>query len=216
MNSNKLTYLADPFLPDSIVVAFKTFNTSKSGHAIDSEEEESGSRLLNSMITEKLKCRSQEITTLKYEKPSATVDGRPLSVSFSHTKEAICAVFSDAWVVGIDMESCKRGVSEGLSSRMKHPKELLKFYKDYPIIQIWTMKEAALKAIGTGLRKPMNSVNLKAVHNNLFEVEFFNGIRANICSFQVHDKWISVCYISPELSESFLAKPYVPIHSARD
>ncbi len=208
--------MVNPFLPDSIVVAFQMFSTLNIGHATSSAEEDSGRRLLTRMINEKLECRSQKITTLKYEKPSATVDGKPLSVSFSHTNEAICAAFSESWVVGIDMESNERVVSEGLSSRMKHHKESVKFYKDCPIIKIWTMKEAALKAIGTGLRKPMNSVSLKAVHNNLFEVEFFNGIRANICSFQRNNKWISICYISTELSESFLSKSYVPIHSARD
>lgn len=198
------------------MVAFKTFSKSKTGQTEIHTEADSGSSLLSCMINEKLGSRSQKITTLKYEKPSATVDGKPVSVSFSHTNEAICAVLSDSWVVGIDMESSEREVSERLSTRMKHHKETLKFYKDHPIIQIWTMKEAALKAIGTGLRKPMNSVSLKPVNKYVTKVEFFNGISANICSFQKDNKWISICYIPTESSESFLAKSYVPIHSARD
>lgn len=174
-------------------------------------ESRSGQELLRMLICDRLKNGNPKFQTLKYEKPSASLNGEVVSVSFSHTTEAVCAVISKKWVVGIDMESTNRNVSEGLAARMKHSGELLKFYDNNPIIKIWTMKEAALKAIGTGLRKPMNSVRLESVTENLFKAEIFNGINAEICSFQLNDQWISICYIASKLTEEYLSEVYVPI-----
>lgn len=174
-------------------------------------ESRSGQELLRMLISDRFKNGDPEFQTLKYEKPSASLNGDVVSVSFSHTTKAVCAVISKKWVVGIDMESTVRKVSEGLATRMKHSGELLKFYDNNPIIKIWTMKEAALKAIGTGLRKPMNSVRLEPVTDNLFKAEFFNGINAEICSFQLNDQWISICYIESKLTKEYLSEVYVPI-----
>lgn len=176
----------------------------------------SGKKLLKGMIHNKLNRNDAEFTIIKYEKPSVQVNGKPISVSFSHTSDAVCGVISNYWVVGIDMESANRKVDDRLARRMKHEKESLKFYDEHPIIQIWTMKEAALKAIGTGLRKPMNSVGLETITNNLFKVEFFNGTTAEICSLKHNNQWMSICYISSYSSKSFLSESYVPIHSGRD
>lgn len=179
-------------------------------------ESRSGQELLRKLIGDLYKSGDPEFKTLKYEKPSARLNGDVVSVSFSHTTEAVCAVISKKWVVGIDMESIDRKVSESLAKRMKHPDETLKFYDNNPIIKIWTMKESALKAIGTGLRKPMNSVRLESVTENLFKARFFNGINAEICSFLLNDQWISICYIVSKLTEEYLSEVYVPIQTGRD
>jgi phosphopantetheinyl transferase len=77
---------------------------------------------------------------------------------------------------------------------MKCNNEIDQLYNESEPIRIWTCKEAALKMIGTGLRISMNGVHLKKISEDLFEVEFNNGKRAKICSFQHRDHWISVCY----------------------
>ncbi|WP_340103144.1 4'-phosphopantetheinyl transferase family protein [Rhodohalobacter sp. 8-1] len=182
-------------------------------HSIESL---SGRELLRQMISDRYKKGDPSFTTLKYEKPSANLNGDIISISFSHTSHSVGGVVSKNWVVGIDMEYTDRQVSERLSQRMKHPDEAFKLYENNPIIKIWTMKEAALKAIGTGLRKPMNSVCLKSVTENNYSVQFFNDINAEICSFQLMDQWISICYILPELTESYLSEAYVPIQTRRD
>gem|GEM_PF-449625 len=214
----KLTpaYIDKPFFPDDLHIAMTPLR-----HRIGTAEGEtgeliSGERLMHSIITECYKNGEPEFVTAKYEKPSATLNGKVLSVSFSHTTDSVCAAVSRKWVVGVDMESTARAVSPGLKNRMKHPDEKLKFYENEPIIKIWTMKESALKAIGTGLRKPMNSVQLEAESENSYKVSFFNGIKANICSFKCDGQWIALCYISSKLSESFLPQAYVPIHTGRD
>lgn len=208
-----------PYLPDALFTGISPLMKPAQGFkkSIDpSFESQSGRELLRKMITDKYNSGVPVFTTLKYEKPSATLNGDVVSISFSHTSEAVSAVISKKWVVGIDMESAGRVVNERLAKRMKHSGETLKFYKYNPIIKIWTMKEAALKAIGTGLRKPMNSICLETVTENYCRVKFFNGINAEICSFKLNDQWISICYISSKLTEHFLPKAYVPIQTGRN
>lgn len=111
------------------------------------------------------------------------------------------------------MEMCNREVHPRLMSRMRHREEPEKVYTAYDPIQVWTMKEAALKAIGTGLRKPMNSVRLYPISENNLEIEFNNGKKAKICSFCHNDQWISICYMTPSTANEFLSPSYVPNHS---
>ena len=186
----------------------KDKNHSAMEHSVESH---SGRELLRKLILDQYGSSKPSFTTLKNEKPSAKQNDRVLSVSFSHTSESVAAVISKKWVVGVDMESSDRKVSDRLFKRMKHENEAFKLYERNPIIRIWTMKEAALKAIGTGLRQPMNSVNISFVEEETFRVQFHNGIESEITSFQKWDQWISICYIQPELTTSFLSDAYVPI-----
>lgn len=135
-----------------------------------------------------------DIKTQKYEKPQAFIDNREISVSFSHTKDAISAAVSSSLIVGCDMEKSGRKVHPRLAARMSHPEEEARLYRDLEHIQIWTFKEAALKCIGTGLRKPMKSVKINQRGEFLFDVEFDDGNIAKICSFHHHKHWISICY----------------------
>lgn len=203
-------------LPGSVIAVMTGVDDSNSTGSVERSESKSGRKLLQYITETICNYRVSRFTAKKNEKPSALCDGRILSVSFSHTSEAIVAASSPEWVVGVDVESVNRTVSPQLQKRMKHPDEALKLYEEYPIIQLWTLKEAALKAIGTGLRKPMNGVLLEAVSESLFAVEFFNGIKGNICSFQKREQWISICYISSKSSEPYLEKLYVPIHTGRN
>ncbi|MFO7846905.1 MAG: 4'-phosphopantetheinyl transferase superfamily protein [Balneolaceae bacterium] len=184
--------------------------------AVHSVESESGRQLLRLMIDQKFNHAPPVFKTPKYEKPSVRVGNEVISISFTHTKSRVAGVVSGQWVVGIDMESGSREVNEQLSKRMKHPAESLKFYENHPIIQIWTMKEAVLKAIGTGLRKPMNSVCITKNSDYLFSVTLFNGSRAQLCSFQLNDHWTSICYIEPSQSEQLLSDDYVPFQTGRN
>ena len=181
-----------------------------------SVESLSGRELLKMLISDAYGEGEQSYTTLKYEKPSAKLGGSVISVSFSHTAKSVAGIISKKWVVGVDMESVTRTVNDRLAKRMKHADESFKLYENNPIIKVWTMKEAALKAIGTGLRKPMNSVRIKPVEKHQFSVRFDNKIKAEIASFQIWDQWISICYIRPEFTKTILSDAYVPIQAGRD
>lgn len=157
-------------------------------------ESTAGSQLLVYMAEHMMGEPHLHVHTQKYEKPRAYLDRQEISVSFSHTDDALAAAVSKKWIVGCDMERAGRTVHERLAVRMHHPDEKGKLYESYQLIQIWTLKEAALKCIGTGLRKPMNSVKIIPSGQFLFDVEFDDGKKAKICSFQHQEHWISICY----------------------
>lgn len=192
--SSGLKNIHYPGLPKTIFICYDKVNPVKDAHSVESAESESGRKLIEEMVVRKLEKATPKIITEKYEKPRAFIDGEEISVSFSHTNGVVSGAISRDYIVGLDMESTQREVHPRLAKRMAHPKENSSLYEQYPAIQIWTLKEAALKAIGTGLRNPMNSVLLKQIEDSYFSVEFNDGRKAKIRSFQISDQWISICF----------------------
>jgi len=182
-----------PDLPDEVKVAFELFSFPGNVSDHDRSENISGASLLRKMAKHHYNCNI-DVHLLKNEKPKAYLNGRELSVSFSHTKNALSAVISDKFNVGCDIESIERNVSPALIERMKESGESNDLYSSTDPIRIWTIKESALKMIGTGLRKPMNSIKVDQEGEELFFVDFFDGNRAKICSFKYQEHWITVCY----------------------
>jgi phosphopantetheinyl transferase len=186
--------LSHPSLPEDIIVAYESYHAETSGGEVDISESITGTILLKKMADLFMNIPRIDVFTEKYEKPKAFVNGTEISVSFSHTRTGLAAGISENHNVGVDIEGISREVHPRLVLRMKHRAESEIFYKDFKPIQIWTMKEAALKQIGTGLRKPMNSVKVDRFNDHIFNVEFDDGKQAKICSFQYKDHWISICY----------------------
>lgn len=180
-------------LPEEIVLSCELITEVNESKNRDEVESVSGAVLIRSMAKKYLSVNHLEVYTPKSEKPKAFVGESELSVSFSHTKDAISAAISFDYLLGCDIECFDRTVSPALVNRMKGEHETEELYTLDPI-RIWTFKEAALKMIGTGLRKPMKSVNICQSDTNLFDVEIDNGIRAKICSFRHKNYWISICY----------------------
>jgi phosphopantetheinyl transferase len=186
--------LQHPSLPEEIIVAYEPLYVETSGGDIDASQSITGSILIKKTADLCMGVPKIDVYTQKYEKPKAFVDKVEVSVSFTHTDDALAASLSRLLNVGIDMERTGRSVSDRLLSRMKHPKESHFLYDQIELIRIWTLKEAALKMIGTGLRKPMKSTYIERINSDLFNVEFDDGKQAKICSFQHQEHWISVCY----------------------
>ncbi len=181
-------------IPGEIIVAYEPLHIETTGGDRDRSESITGTLLLKKMAEEYMDDRRIDVYTPKNEKPKAYIDGEEVSASFSHTDDAIVAAISTGLNVGIDMEHAARMVKDRLASRMQAPGESNSLYESHPLIRVWTFKEAALKMIGTGLRKPMNQV---AVHRNgefTFNAQFDDGKKAKICSFSHEDHWISICY----------------------
>ncbi len=181
-------------LPGDIIVAYEPLNTETTGGDRDRSESITGALLLKKMARRFLGGTKIDVYTPKNEKPQAFIAGEEISVSFSHTDDAIVAAISRAFNVGIDMEHSGREVQERLAPRMKAERENSQLYSHHPLIQIWTFKEAALKMIGTGLRKPMNSVQIDPFDEFIYEAQFDNGRKAKICSFNHQEHWVSICY----------------------
>jgi phosphopantetheinyl transferase len=181
-------------LPDEIFVCYEPFETDIKKEELTVRENQSGRLLIKRMSDYFLAADEINIYTKKNEKPEMHCDGREISVSFSHTTDGVTGAISNQFNVGCDMEHTDRKVHPKLIDRMKHDEELASFYEETDAIRIWTLKESALKMIGTGLRKPMKSVWIKSLDGNQFEVLFDDGKEAKICSFRHTDHWISVCY----------------------
>jgi phosphopantetheinyl transferase len=183
-----------PDLPEEILVSYEPVLIPEKGYDIASLETHAGSSLLRYMARTWLAAQDMKVLAPKSEKPRAFIQEEEISVSFSHTKEALSAAMSKRFNVGCDMESVGRDVNPKLIGRMKQAGENDSLYNDIDPIRIWTFKESALKMIGTGLRKPMNSVKVTQINSSLFHAEFTDGKQAKICSFKHNDHWISICY----------------------
>ena len=181
-------------LPDEIIVSYVHLKRKEERSNKDINESITGTRLITKLAQMYLDAPLTEVISKKYEKPKAFINGLEISVSFSHTKSGLSAGISREYVVGCDIELTDRKVSPSLLARMRCPFEGEELYRKTDPIQIWTLKESALKMIGTGLRKPMNSVTVTLLEPSLFDVEFSDGKRAKICSFRHKHHWISICY----------------------
>lgn len=189
-----LNRLEVPCLPGNIYVSYEPFETDTKSADQDILQNQSGRNLIKKMAGLFLDEEEIQILTQKNEKPQAICEGREVSVSFSHTKDAVAGAISFGYNVGCDMENIHRTVHARLVERMKNSDEHSDLYEKVEPVCIWTLKEAALKMIGTGLRKPMKSVRISMAGQGEFDVDFDDGKRAKICSFQYRNHWISVCY----------------------
>lgn len=95
----------------------------------------------------------------EHGKPS--IIGHPeIFFNLSHCKEAVVCVISDK-PVGVDVESI-REYRESLVRYTMNEKEICEIesaeHPDVAFIRLWTMKEATLKLLGTGISKDMKSV----------------------------------------------------------
>ena len=86
-----------------------------------------------------------------------TPEGTAIEVSLAHTKGMIMAGMSPERALGVDLEPAEREVHPRLTRRMLHPDEQQELASVEPI-RIWTLKEATVKLMKTGLRKNLNEV----------------------------------------------------------
>jgi 4'-phosphopantetheinyl transferase len=93
-------------------------------------------------------------------------DGMPrLSFNLSHTHGLVaCAIAIDA-DVGIDVESLDRTVGDGVARRYFSAREnddlrqcASEWLRTRRFIELWTLKEAYIKAIGKGLSHPLDTI----------------------------------------------------------
>ncbi len=126
-------------------------------------------------------------------KPYAQFQSEILNVSFSHSKELVMCAISPQCDIGLDIEWSRRQVNERLVKRFLSENEWKVFGEENPI-KLWTMKEAAVKCLGTGLRTNLIDLELHKVEENKFSVIINDDKSFQICSFQLLDHQISIAY----------------------
>lgn len=114
-------------------------------------------------------------------------------ISISHTEQfTLIALSKWKYPIGIDIEAQSRKVPEGLHKRILSPGEHSSEIQALPVIQLWTLKEAALKWAGTGLRTAMNSLTVHKKSSEMFSVHFSDGTFVSARSFVLDNYWVSI------------------------
>jgi phosphopantetheinyl transferase len=98
-------------------------------------------------------------------KPRVAPDQRgdpPVTFNLSHTRGLVACVVADGRAVGVDVESADRPAQhDALAARFFHASEIESLRalggesRRVRFVELWTLKEAYLKAIGAGLSMPL-------------------------------------------------------------
>lgn len=195
----KAEFIDHSSIPGDIWVAVRAVGNSSdlslSGNKreVRIEEKAAGRSLITDIVGERLGEESLKIESAENQKPFASYKGRPVQISIAHTRNMICGAVSERKRLGIDLEPVQREVDPRLRKRILHQNES-KVLQNTSTLQLWTIKEAALKWLGSGLRTDMNSVHVVSAENPLFHMKFPDGRYAMVCSFEYRSHWISIAY----------------------
>jgi 4'-phosphopantetheinyl transferase len=96
----------------------------------------------------------------------AAADGAPrLSFNLSHTHGLVACAIAGGADIGVDVESADRDVDDAVAERFFSPREHAGLRACGPgalrarrFIELWTLKESYVKAIGKGLSHPLDSI----------------------------------------------------------
>ncbi len=136
-------------------------------------------------------------------KPYGVIGDRTIGVSISHCRSMLLCGLYAGGEIGIDVEPDKRRVHPRLLKRICHPEEQTGLPDDLCCIRMWTVKEAALKYLGTGLRVAMNKIRLEMTGEHQFmaflDPEYVSG-SIPISSFPFREHWIAVATGAGEMS----------------
>jgi len=126
-------------------------------------------------------------------KPFASIGNQAINVSFSHSKSKVFCAISKKLDIGLDTEWLDRKVDERIVRRILGENEWKVFSEENPIL-LWTIKEAAVKCLGTGLRTNLKELEIQRKGNEEFLVRINDEKSFQICSFQKLNHQISIAY----------------------
>ena len=131
-------------------------------------------------------------------KPFATGGKKHLFVSFSHSEDKVFCAISESMDIGVDAEKLSRPIPQRVLDRVLNETEK-QVLKELDPLQIWTLKEAAVKCLGTGLRTNLNEIILSIKNNGEISTRFNNDKFIEICSFKATDHQIALAYHSTHI-----------------
>lgn len=142
--------------------------------------------LLKSFISNYLNIETEEISFVQNEfgKPSLQPELNEIGLQFnvSHSEHLGMFAFTKAHELGIDVESIQETSNlHEIIDMCFSDFEKEWFYKSEPGLQkelfynVWTGKEAFIKAIGTGLSFPLKEIEFKINNNKKIEFQSIHG-----------------------------------------
>lgn len=196
--SNHITRVENPRLPDDIIVGVQVLLEDSSQPTVLQDyrkaERNVGRELIRRLVREEIGEDEFVIFGSPNQKPQGMYDGNPLNISISHVGGLIGGVISEKRVCGLDLEKTDRRVHPDLKKRILHPEEEKLVEGRIPVLQLWTIKEAALKWCGTGLRTAMSNICITDIDSPVYHAVFNDGKQTEICSFEYHQHWMSIAY----------------------
>jgi 4'-phosphopantetheinyl transferase len=121
----------------------------------------------------------------RYGRPfiAAPAVARPVYFSLSHTEGCVACVVSGCEAVGVDVEEIHERHSLLATARSNFSPEEIDALRDLPpgdlvdrFFDYWTLKEAYLKARGTGLSLPLDQFSIFISSNQTIEIGFAPGV----------------------------------------
>ena len=132
------------------------------------------------------KADPKSIVFFKGEHGKPYAENLPVFFSISHSGDfAVCAVSERE--IGIDIEKI-RPIKLKTAERFAAPSELDYITEERRLFEIWTLKEAYFKCIGTGLGADITSVSFEICGNKIkcsqagFSCSFYEAPEGYICS----------------------------------
>jgi len=197
-DNNQITIIKDRHLPVDVIAGVqelpKQSDTGKGGAEYRKAERFAGRELIRKLVEQEIGNDEFVIFGSPNQKPQGLYGGNMLNISISHVKGLIGGVISEKRVVGLDLERMNRTVHPGLTARLLHPKEKKLLDDQISVLQVWTIKESALKWCGTGLRTAMSKICISIIDPPIYQAVFDDGKKAEICSFENNRHWISIAY----------------------
>lgn len=114
-------------------------------------------------------------------------------ISFSHSKNMVMCASSDSKDIGLDIEHTEREVNPAIVKRILSENEW-KLHSQEDPIRLWTMKEAAVKSLGTGLRTNLRELELQKISDNKFIITLNKGNQLAVTSFKAEEHFIAVAW----------------------
>ena len=138
--------------------------------------------------------KSDQMQLLKEEsgKPYAMNGEEKLHVSFSHSKSLVMCAISPIQDIGLDIEKENRTIKPEIIRRFLNINDWDAVGAEDPI-RLWTIKEAAVKCLGTGFRTNLNELELATKNGSVFSAKVGSNI-FNVFSFSELNHYIALAY----------------------
>ena len=151
------------------------------------------SRKLFQDLLSKLDISLEAVKLEKMElgKPVGLLDESTLHISFSHSASWVVCAISQSIDIGIDCEPLDRKVNPKIFDRILDEEEK-KLLEELSPLAIWTIKEAVVKCIGTGIRTSLQKYAIKKEGDKFF-VDWEND-RISIVPFVWENHQLAVAW----------------------
>ncbi|MTI88379.1 MAG: 4'-phosphopantetheinyl transferase superfamily protein [Balneolaceae bacterium] len=195
--------------PEGVLLGYSPLKEGLSTHILSPDEKKEyqtfsnaqrkqeflSARYLLRMLIEELDIEYGVLELKKEEKgkPYVLLDEQKVYVSFSHSKELVMAAISEQKDIGLDIETTDRVIDHRIVERILNEDEWEVAGEEDPI-KLWTIKEAAVKSLGTGLRTNLRDLTIKKIKKNEYSIRFNDDKSFEICNFEELNHQIALAY----------------------